>query len=229
MKPIRKLIVLSIIGLIGSGIAHGQKHYDGNVSIGVKGGFNLSKVFFVPNVRETLNPGMNLGVAFRYIEEQNFGLIAELNFQQRGWRENFDNLQFNYSRTLNYIECPLLTHIYFGRRNRFFINAGPSISLLLGESTNSNFDYKNPLSIENFPNNIHNTKQYKYAADQKLDYGISLGFGGEFSIIRNSIFFGELRAYYGLGNVIKASRTESFKGANSLSFSASLGYWLMAR
>ncbi|MDE5791109.1 MAG: PorT family protein [Muribaculaceae bacterium] len=202
---------------------HSQTHYHANISVGVKGGIDLSRVNFTPSVKQSFVLGGNAGVAFRYIEENHFGLIAEVNFEQRGWKENFEEDPFSYSRTLNYIQIPFLAHIYFGRRGRFFFNAGPEIGFMIGESTKSNFDYRNTSNISGFP--LRNTYQYLMGADPKVDYGISAGIGGEFNINRINSIFLEGRFYYGLGNVLKSGRTENCRGSNSMSIMISAGYW----
>ncbi len=221
-----KRVVLASLMMVVAGGVSAQTHYESSVSVGAKGGFNMSKVFFTPRVRQTLNPGMNAGVMVKYTEENHFGLIAEVNFTQRGWRENFDELPFNYSRTMNYVQVPFLTHIYFGNRNKFIFNAGPEIGFNLGESTKSNFDYNNPTSVTDFPSSTHSTAQYQLAADKGVDFGISAGFGTELGITPKNALSLEIRCYYGLTNVVTAGRQEKFKGANTLSFSASVGYWL---
>lgn len=200
-----------------------QTHYSSNVSLGVKGGVDLSRVFFTPSVKQGFLLGGNAGVTFRYIEENHFGLITELNFEQRGWKENFEDKPFEYSRTINYIQIPFLAHIYFGRRGRFFFNAGPEVGFKIGESTKSNFDYKNVSSISGFP--LRTTYQYLMDADSKVDYGISAGLGGEFNLNRRNSIYIEGRFYYGLGNVLKSGRTENFRGSNSMSIMISAGYW----
>lgn len=200
-----------------------QTHYNANISIGAKGGVDLSMVNFTPSVKQGMLPGINFGATFRYIEENHFGLIAEVNFEQRGWKENFEEHPFSYSRTLNYIQIPFLAHIYFGRRGRFFFNAGPEISFMIGESTKSNFDYTNVSGISGFP--ARNTYQYLMNADPKVDYGISAGLGGEFNINRKNSVYLEGRFYYGLGNVLKSGRAENIRGSNSMSIMISAGYW----
>lgn len=212
------------VALSGGAFAiQAQTHYHANISVGVKGGIDLSRVNFTPSVKQSFVLGGNAGVTFRYIEENHFGLIAEVNFEQRGWKENFEEAPFSYSRTLNYIQIPFLAHIYFGRRGRFFFNAGPEIGFMIGESTKSNFDYKNVSSISGFP--LRNTYQYMMGADPKVDYGISAGLGGEFNINRINSVYLEGRFYYGLGNVLKSGRTESCRGSNSMSIMISAGYW----
>ncbi len=219
---LRILLVLlaSSIGLRGAA----ETHYEGNLFVGAKAGASVSRVFFNPTVKQSMATGGVFGLTVRYIEEDHFGIIGELNFEQRGWKENFEEDPFSYSRTLNYIQIPVLAHIYFGNyRGHFFVNAGPEIGFMVGESTSANFDYTNPAGVSGFPSS-RRTDQYSLSADNKIDFGISLGFGGEiFLNSRHSINL-EARAYYGLGNVVKTGRTRDFSGANSLSIMATVGY-----
>lgn len=202
----------------------GQTHYNANIAIGVKGGVDLSRITFTPSIRQGFLMGGNAGVTFRYIEENHFGFIVEANWEQRGWKENFEELPFEYSRTVDYIQIPFLAHIYFGGRGRFFFNAGPEIGFRIGESTKSNFDVNNLDNLPDFPK-LRTTYQYFMKADQKVDFGISAGLGGEFSINRRNSLYLEARFYYGLGNVLKSGRTEPFRGSNAMSIMASVGYW----
>ena len=61
-----------------------QIHYESNISVGAKGGVSISRTFFNPNVPQGMKIGGVAGFTFRYIEEKYFGLVAELNFEQRG-------------------------------------------------------------------------------------------------------------------------------------------------
>lgn len=226
MKLVRTLLLTAAIAS-GVGYASAQTHYASNVSLGVKGGIDLSRVTFTPSVKQNFAMGMNAGVTFRYIEENHFGLIAEVNLEQRGWSENFEEYPYEYTRTLNYVQIPFLAHIYFGRRGRFFFNAGPEIGFMIGVSTSANFDYHNLSSIKDFP--IRTTYQYEMAAENKVDFGISAGLGGEFSLNKRHSIYIEGRFYYGLGNVLKSGRTENFRGSNSMSIMASIGYWFRVK
>ena len=116
-----------------------QTHYESKIEIGGQGE-RIFQWFLSPRVsRKAFLPGANGGINFRYMEENHFGFIVELNFEQRGWKEDFEKRPFSYSRTVNYLQLPFLAHIYFGRRGRFFINAGPLSVLLLGESNKFKF------------------------------------------------------------------------------------------
>lgn len=212
-----------IMTVCGALTAAAQTHYKAQMSLGVHGGVDLSQVLFTPSVRQTFLPGANAGLNFRYTEEKHFGFIVEANFEQRGWKESFDGAPFAYSRTVNYIQIPFMSHIYFGRRGKFFINLGPSISFKLGDSTSANFDYGNVSSIPDFP--VHTSQQYGYETKAAVDYGISGGLGGEFSLNQKHSLYLEARYYFGLSNMLSAGRADHFKGSNPMTVSISIGYW----
>lgn len=203
---------------------HAQTHYDANIAVGVKGGVTLSRMFFNPSVRQQMPLGTTAGLTFRYTEENHFGIIGEFNFTQRGWKEDFQEAPYHYRRTLNYLQIPVLAHIYFGRRGRFFFNAGPEIGFLLAESTSANFDPAEMKSLPDFPNTNRMNLQMEMKAQNKVDYGISAGLGGEFNLTQLHALSLELRFYYGLGNIFKSARTDPFHGSNSMSLAATVGY-----
>lgn len=209
-----------------SASALGQTHYAANLSVGARAGADISRNFFNPSVKQLMKPGALAGVTFRYVEENHFGLIAELNFEQRGWKESFKDTDFRYSRTLNYLQIPVLAHIYFGSpRVHFFINAGPEVGFMLGESTSANFDPEQIQSIPDFPLHGRQVAQLTLPAEPKVDFGISAGLGAElFTDGKGSITI-EGRFYYGLGNTVECGRTRNFSSANAMSVMASIGYW----
>lgn len=218
----RIILILSAILTI-AGIAKAQTHYKGQYYIGAHGGVDLSRVLFTPSIQQTFQPGINAGINFRYTEENHFALVAEANFMQAGWKEDFEDAPFSYSRTIDYIQIPFLAQIYFGGRGKFFINLGPSIGFKVGSSVNSNFDYNNVSQIPDFP--IHKYQQYAYPTKGEIDYGILGGIGGEMSLNpKNSIYL-EARYYFGLANVLPTGRSDHFRGSNPMCLSISLGYW----
>lgn len=207
-----------------------SSHYEGNIFIGAKGGLTVSRTFFNPSVPQGMKLGGMAGVMFRYIEENHFGLIAELNFEQRGWKESFEETDFRYSRTLNYLQIPVLAHIYFGSpRAHFFINAGPEIGFMMGESTSSNFDPEQIQTIPGFPLHGRQVDELTLSAEPKVDFGISGGLGVELFTNGKGSLVIEGRFYYGLGNTVKCGRTQTFSSANAMSIMASVGYWFQLR
>ena len=217
--------LMAALGLLVSVEADAQSHYNSRVSLGLKGGADISRMFFNPSVKQDMKPGAMAGVMFRYVEESHFGLIAEANFIQRGWKENFEGEPFAYSRTLEYIQIPVLAHIYFGRRGKFFINLGPEIGVRISDRVNADFDTSIASQLPGFPK-YHSVLQYTEPVKQRVDYGICAGLGGEFNINpRNSLIL-EARFYYGLGNLFGASRKDNFNASNSMAVEFTVGYWL---
>ncbi len=214
---------MALLGIVVSGRA--QTHFDSRVDIGVRGGVTLSTVMFKPTIMGKLGMGYTGGVTFRYTEENHFGLIAEGNLVQRGWAEKFEDLPYSYQRILNYVEVPIMSHIYFGKRGKFFINAGPEIAYYLGDKIKSNFDYKDVSGLEGFSDKNRRTEQLTMQVSQKLDFGIVAGLGGELSVNRRNSLALEARVYYGIGNVMPSGRQDTFSLSNQLSFAVTAGYW----
>lgn len=219
--------VMVFLGFMAPVVA--QTHFASRVDLGVRGGATFSTVMFKPSISGKLGMGYTGGVTFRYSEENHFGLIAEVNFVQRGWAEKFENLPYSYQRVLNYVEVPVMSHIYFGRRGKFFINAGPEIAYYLGDKIKSNFDYRNPDGLEGFNDKNRQTEQLTMNVSQKLDFGIVAGLGGEFSINRCNSLALEVRVYYGIGNVMPSGRQDTFSISNQLSFGVTAGYWFRVK
>ena len=202
-----------------------QTHYSSNISLGVKGGIDLSRIFFSPAVRQSWPVNPALGVSIRYIEENHFGLIAEVNWVRRGWKENFEELPFRYQRNLDYIEIPVFAHIYFGREAKFFINAGPQIAFKIGESVNANFDPYATDAIPDFPHTNRWNAQMTSDVTQKIDYGIAAGLGCEYNFNPKNSLSLEARYYFGLGNIFPAGRQDVFRASNTMYIAILAGYW----
>ena len=214
------LIMFSVLASLRA-----QTHFDSRVDIGARGGVTFSTVTFKPSITSKFGLGYTGGVTFRYSEENHFGLIAEVNLVQRGWAEKFEDLPYNYQRILNYVEIPIMSHIYFGRRGKFFINAGPEIAYYLGDHIKCNFDYHNTQDIPGFHDKNRRDEQLTMKVSQKLDFGIVAGLGGEFSINRKNSIALEARLYYGIGNVMPSGRQDTFSLSNQLSVAVTAGYW----
>ncbi len=210
--------------------AKGQFYYSPKFSVGAKGGATVSQRSFTPDIPQSFIVGSMIGVTARYTEEKYFGLVAEVNFEQRGWKEAFGETAFSYQRRLSYIQVPFLTHIYFGNETiKGFFNLGPEVGFLIGESYKANFDINTINDNADFPHLEHPTEQYTEPVTGKVDYGISLGGGLElFMDKRNSVQL-EGRFYYGLGNVFGNSKSDFFSASNGYSVMVSLGYMFRVR
>lgn len=185
----RVLSVLRLAALVGvmmllPSVAMAQREYSPNFSVGVRGGATLSSMAFTPEVHQSMIQGLTMGVTARYTEEKYFGLIGEVNITQRGWKEDFvrdEAPKFEYSRTLTYVQIPLLTHIYFGSRKvKGFFNLGPEVGFLINDKITANFDYNKYDAIEGFPQGYRTNEQLRMEVQNTFDYGIAGGAGIEF-------------------------------------------------
>jgi len=221
MRPI--LFILTAVTAL---LATAQTHYEGTFAVGGKGGVTLSRVNFNPTVQQTMLPGVTAGVMFRYIEEKNFGLVAELNLAQRGWKENFEESDYTYNHSFTYVELPIMTHIFFGnQRVKGFFNLGPEINIMLGNKIKSNFEYQNAADMEYFINDSRHIEQLTMDINNKFDYGICAGAGMELNLNPKHSLLLEGRFYYGLTDVFPNHKTDIFSSSNSMSVTVTLGYF----
>ena len=203
----RKLLILVLIFVSAS--LYAQARLDKpEMYIGANLGVTESMINFSPAIPQGFLMGFNGGVVFRYIAEKNVGIQAELNFSQRGWTESSGL----YSRQLNYIELPFMTHIYVGRKNRFFFNLGPKISYLISERVILNS------TIESVD------AQHVTSVEHPFDYGLCTGLGMLFNI-KGRIIQLDTRANYSLSNIFADTKRDVFSNSNNFNLSVNLA-WL---
>ena len=205
--------------------------FKSKLSFGVGAGAVFSQVDFAPTIAQTNIQGFSAGITAKFVSEKHLGLLAELNYTQRGWEEDFIDINPDhaYKRTLNYIELPLLTHIYFGDKVRFIINIGPQISYMLNDKATMNDALAKHIEDElkedpNLPIGI----QYK-SIDSKFDYGLIGGLGIEFKTPVGS-FDLQGRYYFGLGDSFDNTRSSSSNFSRSAHryFGGKLTYYFLS-
>ncbi|MDR0421745.1 MAG: PorT family protein [Proteiniphilum sp.] len=212
MKSYLIPVVLCLLIFPGVTSLHAQQKdpFKGELYLGVGAGSLFSRMDFVPGVPQVFRQGIFGGVSAKYISEQNLGLILEVNFAQRGWKEDFgSSTDLSYTRTLNYIEIPFMTHVYFGKGILFSVNAGPQISLLVGDSQKMSEALSDDLEARRADNPGMRIGM-QYAGMYKLkpvDYGLTGGIGmmfgtglGDFNL--------EGRYYFGLGDIFTSRRSD---------------------
>lgn len=215
------IIALLVIAITSSA----QRQIEPHFYLGGKGGMTISRTNFSPSVPQKMIMGALAGVQVRYSEERHFGIVGELNFEQRGWSESFPETNLKYNRTLNYLQLPVLAHIFFGSdKCRFFINLGPEIGVMIAENTSANFDISNPTREPGFPE-WHKHEQYTMPVKNKFDYGISAGLGVELWVKPKHSIFLEGRFYYGLNNIYPAHKKDVFASSQAMSIMVNLGYY----
>ena len=204
-----------------------------NFSVGFNGGVNLNSASFTPKIKQNSLMGITGGLTARYISEKYFAMICgaqvELNISQRGWDELFEIMDENgqtvedptrkYTRKMTYLDIPFLAHLAFGNEKglQFFINAGPQIGLLIGESE----------SMENIDmNTLTNTQKAVYGdkIQNKFDYGIAGGGEIEFRTKKAGSFLLEGRYYFALSDFYSTTKKDYFSRAAHGTITVKLTY-----
>lgn len=212
----KKSITLSLILLLSCCVASIAQVRDPNFKkellVGVRGGVSIPEVYFYPNIQQNTWVGYTTGFTLRYTEEKLFGFVVEANLTQRGWDEMFTADPYSYRRTIDYVEIPFMTHIYFGSdKFHAFVNLGPQLGIALGDSKKANFDTQN-LPTFSDPNVIK--ESYELPIKNIFDYGITGGLGVELRFDRHIIAL-EGRYYFGLGDIFGNRKADTFYGSSA--------------
>ena len=185
-------------------------------SAGISGGTTFSSVTFSPKVPQSKLMGATFGLTGRMTMAKYVGIQAELNFVQQGWKETYDERpELSYIRRMNYLQLPFYTHIQFGGDNvKGFVNVGPQIGYLIGEST------KDELNGET-PGNVN--EQHSLYAQKKFEWGISGGAGIE---IHTGVgyFLLEGRYLYAFGDIYNTTRADNFSKASGQTITVKVSY-----
>ena len=180
--------------------------------IGTNQGVNLwPNVAFKPEVTQNFDVRYKGGFTIRYINLKYFGIQAELNYSAQGWSETSEKGEI-YSHRFDYLELPVLAHIYFGRKNtKFFVNVGPEIRYMVSDNATAPFSEGAGM------------QQFK-EIENRFDYGITGGLGVEFRTKKAGAFQLEARYHFGLGNVFEATKKDDFSASNNQAISVSFVY-----
>jgi hypothetical protein len=223
-----KRFLLVIWGFLSVFLLFAQKtKFKPELYVGPGGGMVFSAVDFVPKVSQNTHKGFQGGVSAKYISEKNLGLILEMNFVQCGWAEDYkNNPEYSYSRTLNYLEVPFMTHVYFGNKSRFIFNIGPQIGYLLSESSSMSDALAEYIEQQSTEQHAYAIPEERYEnASHKFDYGIIAGIGfalktgiGDFDL--------EGRYYFGLGDILNSRREDYYSRSAHRIIEAKLTYYI---
>ena len=230
----KDIILILLISTFSTSNLFAQKEvFKNELYIGIGAGANASRVDFVPSIPQELKFDYHAGISAKYITQKHLGLLLEANYSRRGWLEEFDeDSDFSYSRTLNYLEIPIMTHVYFGEKTRFIINLGPQISFLINDKQEmSNALAADIEAREETDPNAPIGVQYSPLGDLKrLAYGLVGGVGIELQTGIGA-FDVEGRYYFGLGDVFESRRSQNAHFGRSAHriIEAKLTYYLQIR
>lgn len=187
------------------------------IYVGAHAGVLGSYVLFSPTVanmdilQSPLTP--NGGLVFRYAAHKVCAIQTEVNYMQRGWHETIAHSGTNteYYRRLDYIEVPLLMHLYFGKeRFRGFLNLGPQIGYCFRDSSTE------------LPNTIQGL-QYQ-PIDKSFDWGLAGGLGCYYRSKKIGLFQLEARFNFSMGTIFNNQIEDYFSQSNSMNVSLNFAY-----
>lgn len=127
---ISRLICCLLLGI--ASVLPAQENRFSELAIGVKQGYQFSRINFNPAPPQGLNQGFTTGIVLQYLSQKQLGFQMEINYSQRGWNAHDFLATPTYSREMDYIEVPFLTHFAIGKKSfRIVFNAGSYLSYLI--------------------------------------------------------------------------------------------------
>jgi len=209
IKSFHLAIILTLVAVR----IYSQNTFEPETHLGVKLGFNNSSLRFDPTVEQNFHPGFIGGISFKHIEQKSLGIQIELNFVQAGWGENLED-GADYSRRLNYMQLPVMTHVNFGNQTKFFLNIGPYVGYLLSENESTN----------NFSKADSNS-YYGTEVQNRFDFGLAAGLGASKSTLIGQ-FQLEGRGTFGLTSLYEIDRKNGLASSQNLAVEISLTYFI---
>ncbi len=169
-----------------------QNDFKTELYMGVSGGASFTKVRFYPNIAESFLQGYTGGVMFRLISEPHIGFQAEVNYTQKGWKED----SVGYQRRITYVTIPIMTHINIGKKAvRFILNLGPEVAFKISEKEK----FKDPATSQ--PDNVNYQEFFGKPTDNSMDLLFTVGFGMEYHLKGGAALSLEGRGFYSLPNL----------------------------
>ncbi len=186
--------------------------FNKELSFGLSQGVVSPSVNFSPMVSQSASIQYYTGIAFRYIAEPNVGIQAELNYSQRGWNE-ISHTEGSFSKQIDYLELPLLTHIFVGNNAvRFIVLAGPTLKYAIQE--------KNISTYINSTNYQHITQ-----IDNKFDYSLLGGIGLEIRTRKLGFFQLDVRYDFGISDIYNNRKSDYFSRSSNQAIMAGFHYY----
>jgi hypothetical protein len=165
-------------------IANSQEQFVPYIGVGVQGGLNktwLDLKTAISNDEGAINASL-FGLVINYVNKPVTGIQIEVNLSQRGWQE--DTI-LNYTRKMEYLEIPFLSHLTFGKKlMRYTIDLGPYVAFhrtyvedFKGASTNEDGSFQIPIELykDIFGEEIDNTFDYGYMVGAGIGVNTKLG------------------------------------------------------
>lgn len=218
MKHLRYISILLLLVALSTDMIAQPRLRTPELYVGAHAGVLASTMLFQPNVAKIdlmQSPlTWNGGLVFRYAGHKVCAIQVEANYMQRGWHETIainDNSTMDYVRQLDYIEIPLLMHLYFGKhRFRGFINLGPQIGYCIRDVATD------------LPSAIQ-SPQYQ-PIEKPFDWGLAGGLGCYYRTRNIGLFQLEARFNFSMGTIYNNRKVDYFSQSNAMNLSLNFAY-----
>ena len=192
------------------------------IYVGAHAGVMASTMTFKPAVADIdimQSPlSVNGGLVFRYAGHKVCAIQAEINYMQRGWKETVpisEASTADYVRQLDYIQVPLLMHLYFGKeRFRGFFNLGPQIGYCFRDIAIYPSQYEMVIS----------SAPHHQPIDKPFDWGLAGGLGCYYRTKKIGLFQLEARFNYSMGTIYNNRKVDYFSQSNAMNLSINFAY-----
>lgn len=217
MMRLRHIFITILLLILSIAVGAQPRLRTPEMYVGAHAGVMASTMLFKPNIANIdimQSPlTINGGLVFRYAGHKVCAIQTELNYMQRGWRETITLGQttMDYTRQLDYIEIPLLMHLYFGKeRFRGFFNLGPQIGYCIR-------DVATPL-----PEGV--TAPHYLPIDKPFDWGLAGGLGCYLRTRKIGLFQLEARFNFSMGTTYNNRKVDYFSQSNAMNLSLNFAY-----
>lgn len=194
MKILKQLLLAYSLIVFGILSVNAQSN---DFELGVELGPNVSILYGNDILKDYHTPalGFSGGISFQYNFTPVISLRTNIFYEQKGSNSNIPVInidgQIMYQSKMrtqfNQLTVPILLRVNFGRQGNFFVNAGPFMGF--------NISARGHLpKIDAAPSNI--THQF-----ERIDFGLSAGFGASFPISKSFAATVEVRNNLGLLNL----------------------------
>ena len=222
----RKYYIWFVLCLVSIGAAAQPRLRQPEIYVGAHAGVMASTMLFKPQVanidilQSPLAP--TGGLVFRYAGHKVCAIQAEINYMPRGWREMipYNGSTIDYTRRLDYIEVPLLMHLYFGKeRFRAFVNLGPQVGYCIRDKQHME---STTLQI---PDMLAALSAHQYIPIEKpFDWGLAGGLGCYYRTRKIGLFQLEASFNFRLGTAYNNRKVDYFSQSNAMNLSLNLAY-----
>lgn len=217
MMHLRHIFITILLLILSIAVSAQPRLRTPEIYVGAHAGAMASTMLFKPNIANIdimQSPlTINGGLVFRYAGHKVCAIQTELNYMQRGWRETITLGQttMDYTRQLDYIEIPLLMHLYFGKeRFRGFFNLGPQIGYCIRDVATS--------LLEDV------TAPHYLPIDKPFDWGLAGGLGCYLRTRKIGLFQLEARFNFSMGTTYNNRKVDYFSQSNAMNLSLNFAY-----